>query len=89
MKAKRCPICGGKPRYVHYAVPRSVCPDAWEFTETGLEPMMTYKRIECEDCGASTMTWLQCDELLELWNQERIMEFVYREPVLEVEDAAD
>ena len=23
MKAKRCPVCGGKPQYVHYAIPGS------------------------------------------------------------------
>ena len=88
-KARRCPICGGKPRFVHYAAPRQQFPDAWEETETGLEPVLTYKRIECEDCMATTMWWMKCDELIDLWNREQILEFVFREAIQEVEDAPD
>ena len=57
-KLKPCPICGiGKPRMVHYALPLKYNPDAWEETEDCLfEPMTTYKRIECSNCGASALT---------------------------------
>ena len=56
-KLKPCPICGiGKPRMVHYALPLKYNPDAWQETEDCLlEPKMTYKRIECSNCGASTV----------------------------------
>ena len=86
MKAKLCPICGGKPVFIHYAIPKKVCPDAWEETETGFEPLMTYKRIECENCKATTMYWNQCDELIQVWNERKIIEFITQEPIQEVAD---
>lgn len=74
---------------MHYAAPRIQYPDAWEETETGLEPLLTYKRIECEDCGASTMWWIHCGELITAWNKEQILELVWRELINEVEDEAE
>ena len=71
-KLKPCPICGiGKPRMVHYALPLKYNPDTWEETEDCLfEPMITYKRIECGDCGATTGLMLTCDLAIDNWNQE-------------------
>ena len=71
-KLKPCPICGiGKPRMVHYALPLKWNFDAWEETEDCLfEPMLTYKRIECGNCGATTVLMLTCDLAIDIWNQE-------------------
>lgn len=73
IKAKPCPICGiGKPRMVHYAIPMKYNPDAWEETEDCLfEPMITYKRIECANCGA-TSDYLEIliDAAVSDWNHE-------------------
>lgn len=71
-KLKPCPICGiGKPRMVHYALPMKWNFDAWEETEDCLfEPMMTYKRIECSNCGATAGLMLTCDLAIDNWNQE-------------------
>ena len=72
IKLKPCPICGiGKPRMVHYALPLMYNPDVWEETEDCLfEPMLTYKRIECGNCGATTGLVLTCDLAIDNWNQE-------------------
>ena len=71
-KLKPCPICGiGKPRMVHYALPMKWNFDVWEETEDCLfEPMLTYKRIECSNCGATTCLVLACDSAIDDWNQE-------------------
>lgn len=71
-KLKPCPICGiGKPRMVRYALPMKWNFDAWEETEDCLfEPMFTYKRIECSNCGATTGLALTCDFAIDDWNQE-------------------
>ena len=72
-KLKPCPICGiGKPRMVHYALPMKWNFDAWEETEDCLfEPMMTYKRIECSNCGATTaFLSVKIDDAIDDWNYE-------------------
>ena len=72
-KLKPCPICEiGKPRMVHYALPLKYNPDAWEETEDCLfEPMITYKRIECSNCGASTLALeINVDAAKAAWNHE-------------------
>ena len=72
-KLKPCPICGiGKPRMVHYALPMKWNFDACEETEDCLfEPMLTYKRIECSNCGATTGLSLTCDMAFADWNEEK------------------
>ena len=56
MKAKRCKLCGGEPKYVHYAIPEQDYPDGWYESEYGREPMMLFKRLECSKCGAPYST---------------------------------
>ena len=70
---KPCPICGiGKPRMVHYALPMKWNFDAWEETEDCLfEPIATYKRVECSNCGASTVLVLTCETAIRDWNHEK------------------
>ena len=73
IKLKPCPICGiGKPRMVHYALPMKYYPDDWEETEDCLfEPIITYKHIECSNCGASTLDYtISIDYAIEDWNSE-------------------
>lgn len=72
-KLKSCPICGiEKPRMVHYALPMKWNPDSWEETEDCLfEPMITYKHIECSNCGAaSPYPQILIDAAVNDWNHE-------------------
>ena len=86
MRAKRCPQCGGKPKYVYYAVPQDVDPSGWEFTEYGLEPLILFKRIECKDCGASTVHLsITCDQAVSVWNDGHILQYIGNEDVSDVE----
>jgi hypothetical protein len=94
-KLKLCPICGiGKPRIVHYAPPLVFLPDQWEETEDCLyEPKLTFKRIECSNCGASTGALeISSDAAIRDWNQEtsdgircRIVQY-YIDEDMEVEE---
>lgn len=61
VKASRCPVCGGKPQYVHYSIPGATNdPD-------GLYILM--KRLECVDCGASVAELVMtCDDAVAYWN---------------------
>lgn len=97
MKVKPCPVCGiGTPRMVHYALPMKFFPAAWEETEDCLyEPMITYKRIECSNCGASTVgLTTNIDIAAEDWNytdkegnRSGVVQYIIEE-VLEVGDDA-
>ena len=72
-KLKPCPICGiGKPRMVHYALPMKWNFDAWEETEDCLfEPIVTYKYVECGNCGArATGLDISIDSAVNVWNAE-------------------
>ncbi len=62
--AKRCPICGGEPQYVHYCIPGAMDdPD---------EKYILLKRLECKECGASvTGLVMTCDEAVDWWNEEK------------------
>lgn len=91
MRAERCPICGGVPQYVHYAIPIEVAPDEWDFNEyEEIEPTFLLKRIECSECGATvTPLVLTCDGAVECWNKKldghRIVLLRYRtEPCRDV-----
>lgn len=77
MNAKRCPICGGEPQYVYYAVPKCKCPDLWEYLEDGSKPFALWKRVECKDCKTTTCgLFLTCDDAVNAWNNEHIYEFI-------------
>lgn len=81
MKAKTCPLCGGDPIFVEYAVPQMISPDLWEETETGLEPFALMKQMECRDCGArGCLVALSCDEVTRNWNEGHIIQLICREP---------
>jgi len=71
-KVKPCPICEiGKPRMTHFAIPFKFYPDIWMETEDCLyEPKCTYKRIECSNCGATTMLSITVEQAIEDWNEE-------------------
>ena len=88
-KVKPCPICGiGNPRMVHYALPMKYFSDCWEETDDCyFEPVATYKRIECSNCGATSIALtLYCDGAIDMWNHEtedgirdNIIQYVYDE----------
>ena len=81
MKAKLCPLCGGDPIFVEYAVPQGKEPDLWEETETGFEPVFLMKQIECKDCGArNCLVSISCDEVVKNWNEGHVIQLVCREP---------
>lgn len=71
-KVKPCPICGiGKLRMSHYAFPLKFNPNLWE--ETGdclLEPINTFKRVECSNCGATTYMNTVVDQAIKYWNEK-------------------
>ena len=88
MKAKRCPLCGGAPKYVYYAVPKDAYPDGWEFTEFGLEPVVLFKRLECRDCGATAARlMITCDQAVADWNTGKVLQYISNENVSDVEPA--
>lgn len=66
LKAKRCPLCGGAPKWKYYSLPRQTCPGVWEETEFGLEPGKMCDgemSIRCyiDVDGKTTWTvWLYC-----------------------------
>ena len=71
IKAKLCPICKiGKPRLIHYAVPMKYNFDCWEETDEGIfEPIITYKRVECSNCGAACIgVQIKIDDAIRDWN---------------------
>lgn len=94
-KLKPCPICGiGKLRMAHYALPMKWNFDAWKETENCLfEPMMTYKRIECSNCRATSAFLSRfIDGAVSDWNYEdengdraRIVQYIIDED-MEVEE---
>lgn len=86
MTAKRCPLCGGEPKYVYYAIPEADFPDGWEFGEYGLEPLILYKKLECKDCGATpTQLSILCDQAIETWNEGHVLQYIGNENVSDVE----
>lgn len=86
MKAKRCPVCGGKPKFVHYSIPGTTKdPD-------GIYILL--KRLECEKCGATVANLtLTCDDAVRYWNDTNeygnrlVLERVGVEPCMDVEEA--
>ena len=61
MIAKRCKLCGGEPKYVHYAVPKQDYPDGWYESADGFdEPYVLFKRLECSKCGAMVKILEDC-----------------------------
>ena len=81
MRAKRCPVCGGKPQYVHYAIP-------------GMTDGIWFKRLECIDCGATVPHLVMvCDDAIKYWNdinpdtgKRYVLQRIVTEPVREVEE---
>lgn len=88
MKAKRCHLCGGEPRYIHYAIPQQDLPSAWyESCDFGWEPYVLYKRLECSQCGATVpQLAMTCDEAVAYWNEQKILMRYGEEKVMEVEN---
>ena len=83
---KRCKLCGGEPKWVHYAIPEQDYPEGWDFFEDGLEPMVLFKRLECKDCKATTVQlFVTLDDAEQLWNEGRIVQYQMDENVYDVE----
>ena len=72
---KRCKLCGGEPKWVHYAIPRKNYPDGWKEMEDGcLEPMVLFKRLECKECKATTVQLaMNLDDAIEMWNDGKVL----------------
>lgn len=84
MKAKRCPVCGGAPQYVHYAIPGS--------TKDPDGIFILFKRLECSQCGATVAHLVMtCGDAVEYWNSKNkegkrvVLERVGAEPCRDVE----
>ena len=75
IKVKPCPICKiGIPRLVHYAIPMKYDADGWqEVANYVFEPMVTYKKVECSNCGATVVGFqISCDDAIKDWNYEDV-----------------
>ena len=86
MKARRCPVCGGAPQYVHYAIPGS--------TKDPDGIFILFKRLECSQCGATVAHLVMtCDDSVRYWNDTNeygnrpALERVGVEPCGDVEEA--
>ena len=86
MKAKRCPVCGGSPQYVHYAIPGS--------TKNPDGKFILFKRLECSQCGATVAHLvMSCDDAGRYWNDVNkqgnrpVLERIGVEPCMDVEEA--
>lgn len=88
MIAKRCKLCGGEPKYVHYAVPSQDYPDGWYESADGFyEPYILFKRLECSKCGATVpQLTITLDDAVNYWNEQNILVRYGEEKVLEVEE---
>ena len=87
MKAKRCKLCNGEPKYVYYAIPEQDYPDGWYGSEYGREPMALFKRLECSKCGATVAQLVMtCDEAVKYWNEQNILVRYGEEKVWDVEE---
>lgn len=86
MKAKRCPVCGGKPKCVYYlSIP-------WKTTNLGYVYAI-FNKLECEKCGATAPNFaLSYDEAVMDWNcintgrEKLFLKRVGEEPCIDVED---
>lgn len=84
MKAKHCPVCRGKPKFVYYSIPGATKdPNGY----------ILFKRLECEKCGATVANLvLTCDDAVKYWNslnkegKRVILKRVGEEPCSDVED---
>lgn len=86
MTAKRCPLCGGAPKYVYYAIPEADDPNGWDFGEYGLEPLILFKRLECRDCGAMVARLtITCEQAVADWNTGKVLQYIGNENVSDVE----
>ena len=86
MRAKRCPVCGGTPQYVHYAIPGSTNDPDGIF--------VLFKRLECSQCGATVAHLvMSCDDAVRYWNDVNkqgnrpVLERIGVEPCMDVEEA--
>ena len=96
MKAKRCKLCGGapkyiyyaipQPKYVYYAIPQQDYPEGWYESEEGEEPYVLFKRIECQECGATVPHLkMSLDDAVSAWNEQKILIRYGEEKVRDVE----
>ena len=87
MKAKRCKLCGGAPKYVYYAIPQQDYPGGWYESEEGEEPYALFKRLECQACGA-TIPRLEMllDGAVSAWNEQKILIRYGEEKVRDIEE---
>lgn len=86
MRAKMCPVCGGAPQYVHYAIPGS--------TKNPDGIFILFKRLECSQCGATVdQLVMTCDDAVRYWNNMNehgnrpVLERIGVEPCRDVEEA--
>ena len=85
---KRCKLCGGEPKWVHYAIPQQDNTEGWKYIgENGeLEPMVLFKRLECKECKATTFCpGMTLGEVEELWNNGKVIQYWMDETVSDVE----
>ena len=85
---KRCKLCGGEPKWVHYAIPEQGYPEGWDFFDDDDEPrpMVLFKRLECKDCKATTaQLFMMLDDAEQMWNEGHIVQYQMDENAYDVE----
>lgn len=89
---KRCKLCGGEPKWVHYAIPEQDYPEGWDFFDDDDEPspMVLFKRLECKDCKATTaQLFMMLDDAEQMWNEGLIVQYQMDENAYDVEPKAE
>jgi hypothetical protein len=96
VKAKRCPLCKGVPKYVYYAIPESQNPGGWDLDEDEVSrPIILLKRLECQSCGATVpQLVMSCDDAVAFWNgsmskQRPVLQRISEEECRDVEEQED
>lgn len=80
MEIRKCPLCGGNPKWVYHAVSMSEDSNLWEYDEDGeLVPRILYKHIECSSCRAIGGFSIVCDNAATLWNTKTPLQFIGEE----------
>ena len=87
VKVKRCKLCGGKPKFVYYNIPKQDNPEGWYGSEDGVEPYILFKRLECSECGATVLHLaLMIDDAVACWNEQKLLERYGEEMAHNVEE---
>ena len=81
MNVRKCPLCGGKPKWVYHSIPMSEDSSLWEPDDEdgSMAPRILYKHIECSSCKAMSGFSITCDGAASAWNEHSPLQFIGEE----------